>query len=205
MTLAPEMCGEAELKALINSPIQIAAGHSAATYEQATEAFGKGIQRVTHLFNAMSQFQSREVGLVGATYDSDAWASIIADGIHVDYAAIRLSKKMMGKRLFLITDAVTEDTRGEYSFRYQHDRFVDDNGILSGSALSMIEAIHNCVKYVGIPLDEALRMVTLYPAQVAEKDSSLGRVSQGYRADLVVFDDDFVVKAIVEQGMLEWF
>ena len=205
MTLAPEQQDEDCLHLLLNSHIKLSLGHSSATYKQAKAAFAKGFRRVTHLFNAMTPFQSREPGIVGATYDSDAYASIIADGIHCDFASVRISKQLMQERLFLITDAVTEDTRGDYSFHFSQDRFTDDNGILSGSALTMIKAIQNCVELVNIPLDEALRMATLYPARVIDQAQTHGRIAPNYIADLVIFNQDFVVKGIIEQGEIDWF
>jgi N-acetylglucosamine-6-phosphate deacetylase len=205
MTLAPEMFSPELLDLWLKSEIHIAAGHSNATYRQAQAAFLQGISRVTHLFNAMSQFQSREPGLVGATYDSAARASIIADGIHCDFAALRISKKIMGERLFLITDAVTEDVSGEYKFRFAGDRFTDENGTLSGSALTMQKAVKNCVKHVGIDLAEALRMASTYPAEVAGKGSTLGKIQPGFQADMVLLNENLEVKGLVEAGKIDWF
>ena len=205
MTLAPEQQDADCLDLLLASPIKLALGHSSATYWQAKVAFERGFSRVTHLFNAMTQFQSREPGIVGATYDSQARASIIADGIHCDFASVRISKQIMQQRLFLITDAVTQDTRGDYSFQFAGDRYTDQNGVLSGSALTMIQAVQNCVEKVGIPLDEALRMATLYPAQVIDQAHVIGQIAPEFDADLVVFDAQYQVKALVEKGVIEWF
>lgn len=193
MTIAPEMFDEECINLLINSNINISAGHSDATFEQAKNAFRRGISRVTHLFNAMSQFQSRAPGLVGATYDSDVRACIVADGIHVDFNTIKISKKIMGDRLFYITDAVTEDTRGEYSFTLNKDHYINDKGVLSGSALTMMQAVKNGYEKCGIDLAESLRMASTYPAEVANLGQQLGKIAPGYQADFVVFDDEFNV------------
>jgi N-acetylglucosamine-6-phosphate deacetylase len=205
LTFAPEEIPDDCWPLLLKSGWHLSAGHSNATYAQAMAGFERGIGLVTHLFNAMSPLQSREVGLVGATYDAQVRASIIVDGIHTDYAAVRISKKMMGERLFLITDAVTNDTRGDYKFSFAGDRFVDEDGTLSGSALTMIQAVANCVQQVGIPLDEALRMASTYPAAAIEQAHVLGKIKTNFQADLVVFDDDFQVKGIVEKGLWESF
>ncbi len=196
ITFAPEVMNEECLNLLLESGIPLSAGHSDATFEQATAAFDKGINRVTHLFNAMSQFQSRAPGLVGATYDSEVMASVVADGIHVDFNAIKISKKIMGERLFYITDAVTEDTRGEYSFTLNNDHFLNENGVLSGSALTMMKAVKNGVEKCGIPLDESLRMASTYPAQAANL-SNLGKIEDGTLANFVVFDDDLKVIEVI--------
>jgi N-acetylglucosamine-6-phosphate deacetylase len=196
ITIAPEMFDNQCLNVLLDSDMTISIGHSDATFTEAKAAFGKGIKRVTHLFNAMSQFQSRAPGLVGATYDSDAWASIVADGIHVDFNSLKISKKIMGERLFYITDAVTQDTRGEYRFTLNGDHYVNEMGVLSGSALSMMQAVKNGVKKADIPLDESLRMASTIPAKVANLGHQLGKLEKGYLADYVVFDDDFNVIAL---------
>ncbi|MDR6564165.1 MULTISPECIES: N-acetylglucosamine-6-phosphate deacetylase [unclassified Arcicella] len=205
MTIAPEEFTDTQLDLLLQSDIKIAAGHSSATYQQAKYAFNKGIKRVTHLFNAMSAFQGREPGLVGATYDSEAWASIIPDGIHVDFASVKISKKIMGKRLFIITDAVTNDVSGDYKFIHAGTHYTDTKGTLSGSALTMIQAVINCVEKVNIPLQEALRMASTYPAEVLALDHSLGHIKNGYQANMIIFDDSLNIKGLVENGCLEWF
>ena len=118
--------------------------------------------------------------------------SIVADGYHVDFAMIRLAKKLMGDRLFLITDAVTETKEGPYPHELKGDKY-ESNGILSGSALTMIKAVKNCVEQCNIPLDEALRMASLYPAKVLGIDHETGRIEKGYKADLVLMNEKFDV------------
>ena len=204
MTIAPEEFTDFQLEMLLESDILVAAGHSSATYQQAKYTFQKGVKRVTHLFNAMSQLQGREPGLVGAAYDSEAWASIIPDGIHVDFASVRISKNMMGKRLFMITDAVTADVSGDYKFVHAGTHYTDTKGTLSGSALTMMKGVKNCVEKVGISMEESLRMASTYPAEVLNLQHSLGKIQFGYHANLVIFDNDFVVKGIIEDGCLEW-
>jgi N-acetylglucosamine-6-phosphate deacetylase len=205
MTIAPEEFTEYQLDLLLQSDIKVAAGHSSATYQQAKTAFNKGISRVTHLFNAMSAFQSREPGLVGATYDSEVRASIIPDGIHVDFTSVKISKKIMGKRLFIITDAVTNDVSGDYKFIHAGTHYTDTKGTLSGSALTMMQGVKNCVEKIEIPLQEALRMASTYPAEVLNLDQSLGKIKHDYQANMVIFDDELKVKGLIENGCLEWF
>lgn len=181
MTIAPEMFEEEVLDFIIASPIKLSIGHSDATQVQAQSAFDKGINCVTHLFNAQSQWQSRALGVVGTTFLNDAWASIIVDGLHCDYDSVRLAKEIKKDRLFLITDAVTEDLSGPYHFTKTNNKFTNDQGTLSGSALTMLEAIHNCVNHAGIPLEEAIRMSTVYPAEVANLSHEIGSIEVGKR------------------------
>ncbi|MGH2562943.1 MAG: amidohydrolase family protein, partial [Ginsengibacter sp.] len=119
-------------------------------------------------------------------------ASVVADGYHVDFAMIRLAKKLMGERLFLITDAVTETKEGPYPHELSGDKY-ESNGILSGSALTMMKAVKNCVQKCDIPLGEALRMASLYPAKVLGIDNKTGKIEKGYKVDLVLIDESFEV------------
>ena len=194
MTVAPEQFDDASLDLLLRSDILIAAGHSNATFRQAVRGFDKGIERVTHLFNAMSAFQGREPGLVGAAFDRKPWTSIIADGIHIDYNSLKISKELLGEKLFLISDAVTESLTGDYRFRFAGDRYVDESGVLAGSALTMWEAVKNAVQYACIPLDEALRMASTYPARAIGEAHRLGKIAPGFEAHFVVFDGEMQLR-----------
>jgi len=186
ITLAPEVCTKEIIDLIHSHGIIISAGHSNAGYEEAMKGFNNGITAVTHLYNAMSPLQHRSPGLVGAAFDHPkVMASIIADGYHVDYSAIRIAKKIMQQRLFAITDAVTTTTEGYYQHRADGDKYVADN-ILSGSALTMYKALQNLVSHAGIELTEALRMCSLYPAQVMRMDHELGRIVKGYKAKMVL-------------------
>lgn len=200
MTLAPEQCDRACIEKLLNSNVIVSAGHSNATYEEAIDGFYQGIPAATHLFNAMSPLQGRQPGMVGAIYDNnDVRASIVCDGIHVDFASVRISKKIMGDRLFFITDAVTEVQYGEYIHVDKGDRFTLPDGTLSGSALTMLQAVRNGVEKAGIPLPEALRMASLYPATVMGLEKTFGTIQPGARADFVLLDDQLnLLKVIVE-------
>lgn len=193
ITLAPEIADEEVVDYLQASQIIVSAGHTNATYKQAMKGFEK-IGVVTHLFNAMSQFQSREPGMVGAIYDHPSvCCSLVADGVHVDYAAVRISKKILRDRIWLITDAVAETTTGPYQHVFKSDRYVLPNGTLSGSALTMMKAVKNCIDHAGIDIEEALRMGSLYPARVLGIDNKTGLIERNYEASFVVFDNEMNV------------
>jgi len=202
MTLAPELCSPEVIELLNNHGIVVAAGHSNATFNEAVEGFRNGIRTTTHLYNAMSPLHHRNPGLAAAVFQTPGvFASIIADGIHVDYNMVSIAKKLLGNRLFLISDAVEENRKEAYMHIRREDRFTLPDGTLSGSALTMMKAVENCVKHVSIPLEEALRMATLYPARVM-RIAGRGSIEPGYRADLVVFDDDFKVQKVCMNGAL---
>ena len=200
MTLAPE-CSTSEIVAqLLEAGVVISAGHTNATYAEALEGFGWGIPVATHLFNAMSPLSHRAPGMVGAILDKGVPVSVVADGHHVDFPVIGLAKKVLGDKLFLITDAVTENNRGTYQHQLSGDKYVLPDGTLSGSALTMIKAVQNCVEQIGIPLDEALRMASLYPARVMGLEARLGVIAPNKEASLVWFDNDYRVKKVFLAG-----
>lgn len=202
MTVAPENCTRDVIKFLNDNGIVVAAGHSNATFREAVQGFEWGIRTTTHLFNAMSQLHHRDPGLPGATFlTNNACASIIADGIHVDYNVVGIAKKLMNKRLFLISDAVEVNYTGPYQHVAKKDRFTLPDGTLSGSRLTMLKAAANCVRHVGIEIEEALRMASAYPAGVLGI-SDRGYIAPGYRADLVGFDEDFEVKVVYIGGKI---
>lgn len=193
ITLAPEVCSK-EVIALVQSyGVIVAAGHSNATYAQATAAFDAGITTATHLYNAMSPLQHRQPGMVGAImHHATAMASIIPDGYHVDFEAIDIAKKVMGERLYMITDAVTETNEGPSPHHREGDKYVS-NGILSGSALTILKGVQNCVAKTSISLDEALRMASLYPAKVLGIQDTLGKIAKGFKADMLVLNDELLI------------
>lgn len=195
VTLAPEECPNEVLELLKAGGIVISAGHSNAGYRLALEKFGHGITAVTHLFNAMSPLHHREPGLVGAAMNHPSvMASIIADGHHVDFAAISIAKAVMKDRLFAITDAVTETDRGHYPHTKAGDKY-ESSGILSGSALTMARAFTNLVEKAGIEPGEALRMCSLYPARVMGMDKELGMLRKDFRASIIEVRGDEVLLA----------
>jgi len=201
MTLAPEQCDRECVELLLQRKIIVSAGHSNASYDQAIEKFYQGITAATHLFNAMSPLQGRQPGMVGAIYDNnDVRSSIVCDGIHVDFASVRISKKIMGDRLFFITDAVAEVSYGDYVHVFREDRYTLPDGTLSGSALTMLQAVRNGVEKAGIPLPEALRMASLYPATVMGLEKKWGSIQPGAQADFILLDEQLNLMQVIVEG-----
>lgn len=195
ITLAPEVCTQEIIDLARSYNVIVSAGHSDATYEQAMHSFDNGVVTITHLYNAMSGLQHRAPGLVGAAFDHISInASIIPDGHHVDFAAVRIAKKIMKERLFVITDSVTETSAGQYPHTFASDKY-EANGILSGSALTMNKAVKNLVEQVHIPLEEALRMCSLYPVRLINMKNGL--LKPEFPAEMVVLDAEFEVVDVV--------
>lgn len=213
VTLAPEQVAPEHIRQLTTAGIRVAAGHTDATFEEALAGFAAGVSMVTHLFNAMSPWQGRQPGMVGAVFHQrDIDAGIIADGHHVHFASIQVAHQILGDRLFLVTDATppagtTMDAfiiGGQQVF-YREGKCVSAEGTLGGSALTMIEAIANCVQHAGIPLAEALRMATLYPARAIGCQDFLGQLQPGYVANLALVTPDVTVAGVIEQGVFHSF
>ena len=200
-TIAPENVPNEAIKTLHRNGVKICAGHSAATYEEMQQAFECGVEGITHLFNAMSQFESRSPGVVGAALESrNCWCGIIVDGHHAHPATLRtaLKAKAMGK-MILVTDAMASVgatvkrfmLNGEEIFA-KDGRCATASGTLAGSDLDMASAVRNTVKMLRQPVGEALRTASLYPAQFIGMSDFLGRISPGYQADLVHLSNELV-------------
>ena len=208
LTLAPENCPAEVVKQLSDSGIVVSLGHTNATYAQAKVAIENGASCATHLFNAMTAVAGREPGVVGAIYDNDIYAGVIVDGFHVAYENIRISKKIMGEKLFLVTDATAPAGANIDSFDfvgttvyYKDGKCFGADGTLGGAAVTMIESIEQTVKFVGVELKEAIRMATLYPAKAISVDNKLGSIEAGKIANLAIFSNDYKVNATVVNGV----
>jgi N-acetylglucosamine-6-phosphate deacetylase len=190
ITLAPEICTPDIINYFSSNGIVVSAGHSDADYETATQFLNTNISVATHLYNAMSPFHHRAPGLVGALFNhKKAMSSIIVDGYHVDYAAVKVAKKLMGERLFCITDAVTSTSTGPYQHTLVGDKY-ESAGTLSGSALTQIKSMNNLVNEVGVELGEAINMCSLYPARVMQKENITGTIELNKKADLLCLNTD---------------
>ena len=203
VTLAPERVELARIHELVKQGVIVAAGHTAADYEQTRAALTAGVRGFTHLFNAMTPLGSREPGVVGAALDGAAsWCGVIVDGHHLHPAVLRiaLAAKPHGK-IFLVTDAMPPVGSERDSFELNGERITsrngrceNANGTLAGSALDMIAAVRNTVAQTGIDLAEALRMGSTYPAQFLGIDATHGRIAPGCRADFIVIDADLQLR-----------
>ena len=201
MTIAPELQDDEVIQYLIDHDVVVSLGHSNATFEEATAAYNKGIQTTTHLFNAMSPIHHHEPGIPTAVFSHDkAMASIIADGQHLNFEVVKFAQKLLKERLFLITDAVTECSTGPYQHVANGDKFVMPDGTLSGSSLTMLQAVKNCVSHCDISLVDALNMATIYPSKLIAMDNSIGKIDKGFQANILLLDKELNLKEVIFQG-----
>jgi N-acetylglucosamine-6-phosphate deacetylase len=112
---------------------------------------------------------------------------------------VRISRQIMGDRLFFITDAVTEIDRGEYRHVFKKDHYTLEDGTLSGSALNMIQSIRNAVEKAGIPIADALKMGSTNPARLIG-DSHLGVIREGLKADFLVIGPQSEIRGLIGNG-----
>ena len=205
ITVAAETVGPEQVSRLTAAGIIVSIGHSDGTYAQVKAAVQAGASMVTHLFNAQSQIGNREPGVVGAALDlGPISAGLIADGIHVHPTSIgvALRAKRGPGQIFLVTDAMsitgTDWTSFELTGRtvYRKDGALRlGDGTLAGADLTMTAAIRYMHETIGVPLDEVLRMASLYPAMAIRQESERGHLRRGARADFVVLDGALDVRS----------
>ncbi len=190
ITVAPEVCSKEIIDLIQSKGIVVSAGHTNADYATANTFFDNGIKVATHLYNAMSALQHRAPGVVGALFNHPrAMCSLVVDGYHVDFSAIQIAKKIMGDRLFCITDAVTTTSSGFYQHQLVGDKY-ESAGTLSGSALTQLKSVNNLVEQAGIDVGEAIKMCSLYPAQVMQQKGISGKIEVNENADLLCLSAD---------------
>lgn len=201
MTLAPELQDDEVIQYLLDHGVVVSLGHSSATLEQATKAYNQGIQTTTHLFNAMSPLQHRAPGIPTAIFNHPtAMASIIADGVHVDFEVVKIASKLMKERLFLITDAVAECDFGPYQHHAVNGKFVMPDGTLSGSAMTMLQSIKNCVEHCDISITDAINMATFNPARLIKKEKEIGQLAVNAQANLVRISEKLELQQVFFKG-----
>ncbi|GAA1927639.1 N-acetylglucosamine-6-phosphate deacetylase [Microbacterium aoyamense] len=208
VTLAPELPGGVEaVRAVVAAGAVAAVGHTDASMDAAARAFDAGATLLTHAFNAMPGLAHRAPGPVGAaTDDPRVVLELIADGVHVDPAVVRIAFAAAPGRIALVTDAMA--AAGAADGRYLLGALEVDvengtarlveGGAIAGSTLLQDAALRNVVGY-GIPLPDAVDALTRTPARVLGRDD-LGRLEPGCLADAVLLDDDLTVRSVWRAG-----
>ena len=191
-----------------NTDITVSVGHTNATYKQTSEAFKNGARHVTHLFNAMTPFNHREVGVIGAALENNTVScELIADTFHVSPVLFNIVQKLKGDKLVLITDCMRAGGMpdGEYTLGGQpvtvhgiECRLKD--GTIAGSILTMDKAVRNFLKHTGLPIYTVVNMASLNAARVIGEDKMRGSVERNKYADLVIADENINIKATIVHG-----
>jgi N-acetylglucosamine-6-phosphate deacetylase len=201
-TIAPEKMPVATIKRLADAGIILSAGHTTASYETLAAARAAGLTGVTHLFNAMPPLAGRDPGPIGAALDHpDLFVGLIVDLFHVTAPSLRVALSAKGwQRMMLVTDAMPSVGSDLRSFEIDGNTIIRRDGKLTradgtiaGSDLDMASAVRNTVKHLRLPLEAALHMASRAPAEFLGLGGELGRIAPGYRASLVLLDDDLAV------------
>ena len=204
VTVAPDMVAPEQIKELVNYGVIVSLGHSGADYDTARAALDAGATGFTHVFNAMSPFEGRKPNMVGAALlDPDSWCGIIIDNLHVHPVSARLAIQAKAKgKMMLVTDAMPPVGSDETEFvllgekvTRQGDALRAGEGQLAGSILDMEGAVRNTVESVGLELEEALRMASLYPAEFLGISDRVGTIEAGKQADFLLLDDNLKVQS----------
>jgi len=214
MTIAPELPGSYDVMRLAaQDGVVLSIAHSQARYEDIEIAIDNGLSQVTHIFNAMNPVHHREPGvLTGALLNRELKVHLIADGIHVHPAVIRLLYKLKGPEgIILVTDAISATGTKDSIFEMAGKKvkikdgmaLLDDN-TLAGSIVTLEKSVKLMVKKVGIPITEAVRMASLNPARVLGLDHKKGILAVGKDADIVVMNQDFDVQMTIVNGQIRY-
>lgn len=202
ITLAPELAGSAEaIRWCRRHRIATSLGHSEATGGETLRAVAAGATAVTHVFNAMPPGHHRRSGLLDVALTDDRLTTmVILDGVHVSSRAFRLLVRAKGpQHIALVTDSIA---RQGWSVVKRDGAFYLKNGTLAGSALTMINAVRNAVRFSGCTIAEAVRMATEVPARLLGMSRTHGTLTVGARADLVAFDAQFRVLLTMVGGRI---
>jgi N-acetylglucosamine-6-phosphate deacetylase len=210
VTLAPELPGASAMtRRLVDAGITVSMGHTDATYEKAQEAIQLGITHATHCFNAMRPLLHRAPGPLAAIAQAEqVRGELIADGVHVHPAAMDALVKLLGpERTIVITDALAGAGIPEATFNFagQSARVIRGaarlaDGTITGSILTMDQALRNVLQMTDVSLQQAVGMLTLNPAHAAQVSHRKGRLQVGYDADLLIFDSSLVLQATICRG-----
>jgi N-acetylglucosamine-6-phosphate deacetylase len=207
MTIAPEIPGAMEvIAAAARRGVCVSIGHSDADLPVARKAVASGARHATHTFNAMRPLEHREPGIIGQVLSDDGiTADVIADGIHVSPAVVKIFLQAKGsERAVLITDAIS--ATGMPDGKYQlgpievdvKDGKCTANNSLAGSVLTMDRAVRNVTQFSNWSLRDAVRAATLNPAGAVRMNDLYGTLKPGARADFALLSPEGnVLKTIV--------
>jgi N-acetylglucosamine-6-phosphate deacetylase len=208
VTVAPELEGARALIEHFRDRVLFSIGHTSADHATAVAALEWGALHFTHLYNAMTGLHHRDPGVVGAALTSvDSTAELIADGIHVHPAALRVATIGMPHRIALVTDAMRACGLAEGTYKlYEYDVTVSDgaarlpDGTLAGSVLTMDGAVKNMIELAGLPVETVIPMATEVPARIAGVADRKGKIERRYDADLVLMNERFEVERVWARG-----
>ena len=210
LTCSPEVEGVTEMiPEAVKMGIHVGIGHSAATYEKSVEAIENGAELNTHTGNAMRLFHQHEPAILGASLDHDIYCEMICDGLHLVPSTVKFYVNIKGiDRLIAITDSIMASglPDGEYKLGVNDvvvkdgDAKLKSNGVRAGSTLTQNRALKNIIKFTGLPLEDVIPMLSENPAKFLGVDNRLGKIENGYDADMVFLNSSNDVTHVYLKG-----
>jgi N-acetylglucosamine-6-phosphate deacetylase len=210
LTLAPELLGAVPcIEAAHTAGVVVAMGHTDATYEEARAAISRGVRHAVHVYNAMRPFSHRDSGVIGAVLTSaEVSAELIADGVHVEEAAMRVLLQAKGPSgVILVSDGISATGMPDGKYYLGNFEVTVSNGVcrnaegkLAGSTLTLDRALRNIVT-LGIPLADAVRMLTTNPAKLLGIEFKKGALRTGADADIVLLDQNLQITNVWTRGI----
>lgn len=209
--VAPEEPGNLEvIRQLADEGVTVSVAHTCANYEQAAAAFEAGARECTHLYNAMPPLHHREPGVIGAAAErDDVLVELICDGIHVHPSVVRLTYKLFGRNVVMISDSMeaTGMPDGTYSLGGQEVNKAAklatlSDGTIAGSATNLMDCVRCAVFEMGIPMERALWAASVSPACAIHVNRDYGVLENGHYANALLIDDDLKIHAMLWHG--EW-
>ena len=204
--IAPELPGAMDFIREVSKTCAVSIAHSTADYATAMEAYAAGATQATHLFNGMNPLHHREPAVIGAAFDSGAYAEVICDGIHLHPSVIRIAFRLYGERLVLVSDSVRcagmpngDYVLGGQAFTVKDGKATLADGTLAGSSIQLLQAVQNAIAF-GIPPEKAVAAATIAPAKAIGIDADVGSLSVGKRADMLILDSGFQLVATIING-----
>ncbi|GAC1473193.1 MAG: N-acetylglucosamine-6-phosphate deacetylase [Chloroflexota bacterium] len=206
VSMAPELPGaDSTIRWLRREGVYVSIAHTGATYEEAMHAVDMGATQVTHCFNAMTPLHHRQPGVAGASMLSDdLYTELIADGIHIHPAVMRLLIRVKGReRVMLVTDSMSATERPDGEYEVAGMKVIVhmgearlENGRLASSTLTMDAAVCNVVQKCGVSVVDAVYMASSTPAKAMGLGERKGALRVGFDADLAILDGGLHARAV---------
>ncbi|MCD8068570.1 MAG: N-acetylglucosamine-6-phosphate deacetylase [Lachnospiraceae bacterium] len=208
--IAPEEEGALECIEKLSRHTVVSLAHTCCDYETARKAFAAGASHMTHLYNAMPGIHHRMPGPITAAWEAGAEVELIADGIHVHPAVVRMTFQLFGDdRVILISDSMeaTGLPDGQYSLGGQDVTVTGNRAVLTkapdtiaGSATNLMDCLRTAVLSMNIPLASAIKAAAYNPARCIGVSDRYGSLKAGCCANILFVDDELHIRHMVHKG-----
>jgi len=208
ITLAPEIEGmEQFIPFLINKGINVQFGHSLAECKCCKKYMNNKNISFTHLFNAMSDNNHRNPGVLSAALAKGKYAEIICDMAHVCEESILIAKKCI-PNLYAVTDSIAASGMKDGNYKFANMEIEKNNNkvylkktnTLAGSVVNMHDTFLNLIK-MNMSIQDAVKMTSYSAAKYLNQDD-IGCIDREKKANFLVLDKDLKLIKIYLNGKL---